>query len=242
MGTLHRALASGRRGQRQQVERGRRAGVSDGGPALWSVSNRKAAPAAGRLSAFVRSRRKLSCCRMAGPRVAACNRGTLPHMGSWVGRVVRVRTSSDGAGEAYDLVMGVGASPERALAGLRSEAEARVARMAEVSVKPAGGTAAGSSPPAHSSSGQGSGGGERRLGATPLGRQPQSGGSVSSRPPERRFEVVGVRLAAGVLEGGESGWLAYGTLALEGGSKPGAGGTRFPNRGNRFDPGDPAPF
>ena len=33
-------LASGRRGQRQQVERRRRAGMSDGEPALWSVSRR----------------------------------------------------------------------------------------------------------------------------------------------------------------------------------------------------------
>ena len=135
-------------------------------------------------------------------------------MGSWVGRVVGVRTSSDGAGKAYGLVMGVGASPERARARLWSEAEAQVARMAARPVNPAGGTSASSvsvARPADQSS-QGVG---RRVAAVPL--KPPSGGSVRSGPPEWRFEVVGVRFAAGVLEGGESGWLAYGTLTLEGG-------------------------
>ena len=32
------------------------------------------------------------------------------------------------------------------------------------------------------------------------------------KPQEWRFEVVDVRLAPALVEGGESGWMAYGTL------------------------------
>jgi hypothetical protein len=163
---------------------------------------------------------------VAWPRVAACDRGTFPYMGSWVGRVVRVRTSSGGTGEAYDVIMGVGASPQRALAALRSEAREWVRRMAEAPVRPAEGTPTRSVTPAGRSHDRKVTGAGHVVRAEPIGPRAEERRKAlreqrvaHSGQPERRFEVVGVRLTAGVLEGGESGWLAYGTLTDESGSK-----------------------
>ena len=64
------------------------------------------------------------------------------------------------------------------------------------------------------------GGGNRGREATAADHARGWGGRppASSEPEVLRFEVVDVRLTPGVMEGGGSGWLAYGTLVREGGS------------------------
>jgi hypothetical protein len=49
-------------------------------------------------------------------------------------------------------------------------------------------------------------------------------------PQVWRFEVVDVRLAPALMEGGESGWLAYGTLLSEGEQPPLAAGRWRPSK------------
>src|SRR5260370_8232272 len=49
--------------------------------------------------------------------------GYFPQMRDWITRVVRIRTTHDGAGRARGIVTGMGATPRLALAELRREAE-----------------------------------------------------------------------------------------------------------------------
>src|SRR6266851_595519 len=49
--------------------------------------------------------------------------GYFPQMRDWITRVVRIRTTHDGACRARGIVTGMGATPRLALAELRREAE-----------------------------------------------------------------------------------------------------------------------
>ena len=110
----------------------------------------------------------------------------------WTARVVTIRTTRDGTGRAYDVVMGLGATPELAMAALRIEAEKAAQRAVE-------GTSAAKKAMSAADQRAGIAFGE------PM-PQPQSG---------TRFEVVDVRFTPSSMEGGGSGWLAYGTLASD---------------------------
>ena len=107
-------------------------------------------------------------------------------------RVVTARTTCDDVGRACDVVTGMGATPELALAALQAKAEEAAqeeARHREEKIA-----------------------GESRLpGLLAFIRE--------TEPPDSRahsrswqFEVVDIRFTPGPIESGESGWLAYGTL------------------------------
>ena len=96
---------------------------------------------------------------------------------------VAIRTTSDGAGPPEGIATGMGPSPELALSALQRAAQA-AAREAVASAE-----------------GQASQGFAGRI--------------ILGMPHALRkwqFEVVDVRLVPTAMEGGESGWLAYGTL------------------------------
>jgi hypothetical protein len=177
-------------------------------------------------------------------------------MRDWIARVVRIRTTCDGAGRARGIVTGMGATPQLALAELRREAEglaqqagqeAQAAReAAEKAARKAAAEAAEKAAEVARRRAQDLTDGGRRVSARLASGRPEpqmAGGQrsaipVDSGPPEWRFEVVDVRLTPALMEGGGSGWLAYGTLAWEGypqqASTTGAGsGSYGGDRGDR---------
>jgi hypothetical protein len=100
--------------------------------------------------------------------------------------VTRTRTTTDDCGHQYHVVTGRGGAPSDALADL---AAAALAVAKEI---------AGRFPPG-------------------LPESPDAYWHAVTRnddgDPEWRFELVGVQMAAGPLDSGEPGWLAFGTLA-----------------------------
>ena len=133
--------------------------------------------------------------------------------------------------------MGVGATPVAALEALEREAQelaqregpaAGAATPATPDWRPKRARSRNVSPAAMLSStdvagaamDRAEGGGNRGREATAADHARGWGGRppASSEPEVLRFEVVDVRLTPGVMEGGGSGWLAYGTLVREGGS------------------------
>jgi hypothetical protein len=107
-------------------------------------------------------------------------------------RVGTIRTTRDGVGRAYGIVTGIAATPDEALAELRRIAEAQAESLEPR--KPA----------------------EQRAELLrelyePFPESAPAAQSASLGP----FEVVDVRLTAGVMDGRGNGWLAYGTLAKE---------------------------
>jgi hypothetical protein len=110
-------------------------------------------------------------------------------MGQYGARVRTIRTTRDGVGRAYGIVTGVAATPDKALAELMRNAEAQ---------------AESHDPRSHNPRTPGEQRAERLRELTEPFEESASLGS---------FEVVDVRLTAGVMNGGGSGWLAYGTLA-----------------------------
>ena len=107
-------------------------------------------------------------------------------------RIVTARTTCDDAGRACDVVTGVGATPELALAALQAKAEEAAQKEARQR--------------------------EEKIEA----ESPHPGLLAFIRetaPPDSQahsrswqFEVVDVRFTPGPIENGNSGWLAYGTL------------------------------
>jgi hypothetical protein len=177
-------------------------------------------------------------------------------------RVVRIRTTQDDSGGACGIVTGMGATPQLALDELRHEAEG-LARQAgreanEVFEKAGpGGLGAASKEKARKAAGKtGAWKPERRSAETsglvhgpPEGARRRMAGPPGvvpswSRPREWRFEVVDVRLTPGLMEGGGSGWLAYGTLAWERGPRQASttdagSGSYGGSRDDRRDRGNP---
>jgi hypothetical protein len=149
-------------------------------------------------------------------------------------RVVRIRTTDDRPGQALDIVTGTGATPQLALAALWREAQDRaekaVADAEAAKPRYTGGPYSIKGKP-----------GEPDImvpGPPPWSRKPQSEPQVHE-PRVHRFEVIDVRLTPTRLDGADSGWLAYGTLAREGGqqqactTRPGGSwpGARAPGAG-----------
>src|SRR5260370_42658387 len=105
--------------------------------------------------------------------------GYFPQMRDWITRVVRIRTTHDGAGRARGIVTGMGATPRLALAELRREAEglaqqagpgAQAAQAAREAAEKGGREAAGKAA------------GEPGEGARPPAQGPPEGrGSASAR-------------------------------------------------------------
>jgi hypothetical protein len=131
---------------------------------------------------------------------------------------VTIRTTSDGPGHPHGIATGLGPSPGLALSALKQEAQAQAERAASRHERATAPVPRPTSAPEASSAG-------RRTSAAAVegaGRGP----ALSPLPGdsrEWRFEVVGVRLMPGVIEGEQSGWLAYGTL-VSAGKHPGAAG------------------
>jgi hypothetical protein len=100
---------------------------------------------------------------------------------------VTIRTTSDGEGRPLDIVTGMGLNPELALSALKKEARTQVENVAA---------------------------GYRASIYHPVTASEDADWRLEDlgKPQEWRFEVVDVRLAPALVEGGESGWLAYGTL------------------------------
>ena len=111
----------------------------------------------------------------------------------------------------------MGLSPERALSALKQEAQKQAQEVAaghSPSASPPGRTPA-SSPPSPS------GGRSRSASGRSSGHAEDPDFHLPRDDPQVwRFEVVDVRLAPALIEGGESGWLAYGTLLSEGEQPP----------------------
>jgi hypothetical protein len=152
-------------------------------------------------------------------------------MSDWTARVVRIRTTHDGSGRACGIVTGMGATPVRALAELRREAqelaqqEGPAAQAAGPTRRARPGRVSQTATPTNTALVakqivRGQGGRSSGRAATTEELQGGWGGlePASSEPQVLRFEVVDVRLTPGAMEGGGNGWLAYGTLLREGGS------------------------
>lgn len=108
---------------------------------------------------------------------------------------VRIRTTSDGQGVAVGICAGTGTSPMLALADLQKRGLAAVEELIAADRAAEARPAEARSAEARSADGldvDGDGG----IGA----------------PVEISYEVVGVLLSSGLIEGGFPGWCAYGTL------------------------------
>lgn len=115
-------------------------------------------------------------------------------MGEYGARVRTIRTTGDGAGRAYGIVTGMAATPDGALAELMRHAEAQAESL---DPRPHDPRPHDPRTPAQQRAAR-----LQEL-TDPFGESASLGS----------FEVVDVRLTVGVLDGGGSGWLAYGTLA-----------------------------
>ena len=127
-----------------------------------------------------------------------------------------IRTTSDGPGHPHGIATGLGPSPGLALSALKQEAQAQAEKAASRHERATAPVPRPTSAPEASSAG-------RRTSAAAV-----EGVRRGPAPPlpgdsEWRFEVVDVRLMPGVIEGEQSGWLAYGTL-VSAGKHPGAAG------------------
>jgi hypothetical protein len=102
----------------------------------------------------------------------------------WTANVITARTTIplEGSGDTCDVVTGLGATPELAVAALHANAEEaahKVGQQTAELIEAADEDA------------------KRRFG----------------RHTDWQFEVIDVRLTPGPIEGGSSGWAAYGTLS-----------------------------
>jgi hypothetical protein len=125
----------------------------------------------------------------------------------------------------------MGLSPELALKALKQEAHTQAANAAAVHSPPVArsGRAPASSRPSPSGM---SGGRPGSASGMSSGRPARAGDYLlpDDDPQVWRFEVVDVRLAPALMEGGERGWLAYGTLLSEGEQPPLAAGRWRPSK------------
>jgi hypothetical protein len=101
---------------------------------------------------------------------------------------VRIRTTSDGKGIPLGVCVGTGTSPMLALADLQQKGQAAAEELI-----------------AQESSAE-------ELAAGQEAAEAGAGDGVSGPGPDVGYEVVGVLLTSGLLEGGFPGWCAYGTL------------------------------
>jgi hypothetical protein len=122
-------------------------------------------------------------------------------MGEYGARVRTIRTTGDGAGRAYGIVTGMAATPDQALAELMRHAEARAESLDPRPLDPR--------PRDRRTPAQQRAREVAEL-TDPFGESASTFGESASLGS---FEVVDVRLTVGVMDGGGSGWLAYGTLA-----------------------------
>jgi hypothetical protein len=128
---------------------------------------------------------------------------------------VTIRTTSDGEGYPQGIATGMGQSPELALLALKQQAQTQAKTTAARRTRPGFHRSSASASPPLSTS-------EIPPGGRPAGAR-QVDPSLHDESLEWRFEVVDVHLAPLLMEGGERGWLAYGTLLSEG-EQPGAAG------------------
>jgi hypothetical protein len=130
---------------------------------------------------------------------------------------VTIRTTSDSQGHPQDVVTGMGRSPEQALSALRQEAQTRAEEVAAPHSPAAFRPGSASVSRLPSASGMSSGRATSASGMSSGRAAPPDDASFSHDAQlEWRFEVADVHLAPAVMEDGESGWLAYGTLLSEG--------------------------
>jgi hypothetical protein len=124
---------------------------------------------------------------------------------------VTIRTTSNSKGHPQGVVTGMGRSPEQALLALEQEAQTQAEKVAA----PHSPAAPASRLPSASRVS-----GRRVMSASgkSTGRpaHPDNPSFSHDAQLEWRFEVVDVRLVPALMEAGESGWLAYGTLLSEG--------------------------
>ena len=107
-------------------------------------------------------------------------------------RIVTARTTCDDAGRACDVVTGVGATPELALAALQAKAEEAAQKEAQQREERIAG--------------------ESRLPGLVAFLRETVPPDSQAHGRSWQFEVVDVRFTPGPIESGDSGWLAYGTL------------------------------
>ena len=154
-------------------------------------------------------------------------------MADWTAIVTRLRTTSGGSGPAEGIVTGMGATPEEALSGLWEPAK-RLAREAVQQVATAAAAAqrakgrryipsATMAPVAGSKEISVPQVGATRQATTPPGVTPAQI-AIEIRQ-DWQFEVIDVRVAPARLDGGDPGWLAYGTLVWD---LPGTRGAAAP--------------
>lgn len=121
----------------------------------------------------------------------------------WTAAVVAVRTTHDDSGRVCgDVVTGLGATPELALAALQAKAEEVAQKVGQYAAEQV--DAAREAAQRHLAEGDRT----NMILYTGLG---SPDGDMSWE-----FEVVDVRLTSGPIAGRDSGWLAYGTFTWVG--------------------------
>ena len=146
-------------------------------------------------------------------------------MAESIARVEMIRTTADGGGDRCDVVTGIDATPELALAKLRSAGEALGQQLLEAKAEKAEATwAAGAAEREAAALARYNKDAEEKakkgVHVAPFVWPPRGEEYREyARRPQRegwwsgRFEIVGVRLTPTLEESGRTSWLAYGTLA-----------------------------
>jgi hypothetical protein len=136
-------------------------------------------------------------------------------MVEWTVRVVRIRTTHDGGGRECGVVMGMGATGELALAELRREGEALGQRLAQEAAEAFEANEARIRAAEEDRREREAARGHHTIPIEAWRRQqaPRWAGRLAKWPRYWWFEVTDVRLTPALMEGGGSGWQAYGTLA-----------------------------
>ena len=140
-------------------------------------------------------------------------------MVEWTVRVVRIRTTHDGGGRECGVVTGMGATVELALAELQHKGEALGQRLAQEAAE------AFEADEARFRAAEEAAEEDRREREAARGHRtipieawrgqqaPRWARRLAKWPRYWWFEVTDVRLTPAPMEGGCSGWQAYGTLA-----------------------------
>jgi hypothetical protein len=154
-------------------------------------------------------------------------------MVEWITRLEMIRTTADGGGGWCGVVMGMGATPELALAELRGQGEELARRLVQEEAEAFEAAEAVKAAKAAGRLAEARDAYEARRikvleeehrhvvpwEAVLEGEKRQAWRGLEprdDRPRLCRFEIVDVRLTPAPEEGGRDGWLAYGTLAWAG--------------------------